>query len=522
MSAYWLGIDIGTGGSRALLVDETGRIAAARTAVHEDMTMPRPLWAEQRPENWWDACQEAIRGVLADAGVSGSAVRGVSLSGQMHGLVILDADLAVIRPSLIWCDQRSQPQVDAINAKVGKERVLDCIANPVLTGFTLPKLLWVRDNEPAHYERVRHLLLPKDYIRFQLTGELASEVSDASGTALFDVVNRRWSLELAEALGIDRSILPKVYESEEVTGVISAVAAKATGLVAGTPVIGGGGDQAASAVGNGIVAPGLVSDTIGTSGVVFAHMDSVAYDPAGRVHTFCHAVRGKWHVMGVTQGAGLSLQWFRNQLAAGASYDDLTAEAAGSDRGARGLFWLPYLMGERTPHLDSSCRAAWVGLTAAHTRADMTRAVLEGVCYSQKDCLDIIAGLGCGVESVRLSGGGAKSALWKQLFADIFAKPVAVLESQEGSAYGAALLAMTGTGAFASVTEACQATIREVETIQPGPDSPFHQRAHCVYQTMYPALRGSFQAIEALTAEAAAVPAIPAATEYVLRALNES
>lgn len=498
MSAYWLGIDIGTGGSRALLVDETGRIVAARTAAHEEMRMERPLWAEQRPENWWDACVEAIRGVLADAGASGDHVRGVSLSGQMHGLVILDAERNVIRPSLIWCDQRSQPQVDAINAKVGKERVLECIANPVLTGFTLPKLLWVRDNEPAAYERVRHLLLPKDYVRLQLTGEFASEVSDASGTALFDVVNRRWSFELADALGIDRAILPKVYESEALTGTISAAAAAATGLRAGTPVIGGGGDQAASAVGNGIVEPGLVSDTIGTSGVVFAHMDAVAYDPAGRVHTFCHAVRGKWHVMGVTQGAGLSLQWFRNQLGGGASYDDLTREAAGSAPGARGLFWLPYLMGERTPHLDSLCRAGWIGLTAAHTRADMTRSVLEGVCYSQKDCLDIIAELGCPVESVRLSGGGAKSPLWKQLFADVFDKPVAVLETQEGSAYGAALLAMTGTGAFSSVAEACRATVREVETVQPTAGAAFYRRAHAVYQSLYPALRESFRAIDSL------------------------
>ncbi|MBI2688009.1 MAG: xylulokinase [Acidobacteria bacterium] len=498
MSGYWLGVDIGTGGSRALLVDEKGRIVAARTAAHEDMRMERPLWAEQRPEDWWTACQQAIRGVLADAGASGDAVRGVSLSGQMHGLVILDAGGAVIRPSLIWCDQRSQAQVDAINAKAGKEFVLACIANPVLTGFTLPKLLWVRDNEPAAYERVRHLLLPKDYIRYKLTGEFASEVSDASGTALFDIVKRRWSYELADVVGVDRGILPKVYESEEVTGAVSADAAAATGLKAGTPVIGGGGDQAASAVGNGIVEPGLVSDTIGTSGVVFAHMDAVAYDPAGRVHTFCHAVRGKWHVMGVTQGAGLSLQWFRNQLGGGASYDALTAEAATSPAGARGLIWLPYLMGERTPHLDSMCRAAWVGLTAAHTHADMTRAVLEGVCYSQKDCLDIIAGLGCGVDSVRLSGGGAKSAMWKQLFADVFAKPVTILETQEGSAYGAALLAMTGTGAFSSVTEACQATVREVEVVRPSSDAAYYQRSHGVFQALYPALRESFRVIDGL------------------------
>lgn len=498
MSAYWLGIDIGTGGSRALLIDAQGHVKAAKTAAHEEMRMERPLWAEQRPEDWWAACQLAIREVLAEAGVAGAAVRGVALSGQMHGLVILDESGQVIRPSLIWCDQRSQAQVDAINAKAGKEKILACIANPVLTGFTLPKLMWVRDNEPAAYERVRHLLLPKDYVRYQLTGELASDVSDASGTALFDVVNRRWSWDLAGILGIDRAILPAVYESEEQTGVISDAAAAATGLVAGTPVYGGGGDQAASAVGNGIVEPGLVSDTIGTSGVVFAHMDAVDYDPAGRVHTFCHAVRGKWHVMGVTQGAGLSLQWFRNQLAGGASYDDLTAAAAGSPAGSRGLFWLPYLMGERTPHLDSTCRAAFVGLTAAHTRADMARAVLEGVCYSQKDCLDIIAGLGCGVEAVRLSGGGAKSAMWKQLFADVFAKPVTVLETQEGSAYGAALLAMTGTGEYATVGEACRATIREVETVQPSASAAFYQRAHLVFQGMYPALRESFRAIDAL------------------------
>ena len=297
---YCLGIDIGTGGSRALLIDESGKVCAGFTAIHEDMTMLRPLWAEQRPENWWDAAQAAVRGVLTEAGIDGSQVSAVGLSGQMHGLVILDEAGTVIRPSLIWCDQRSQPQVDAINAKVGKEKVLGCIANPVLTGFTLPKLLWVRDHEPAHFARVAKVLLPKDYVRYQLTGEFASEVSDASGTALFDVVNRRWSGELCEVLGIPMNWLPRVAESPEITGRISEAAATTTGLRVGTPVVGGGGDQAASAVGNGIVEAGNVSDTLGTSGVVFAHTDSPAYDAAGRVHTFCHAVPGKWHVMGVT------------------------------------------------------------------------------------------------------------------------------------------------------------------------------------------------------------------------------
>jgi xylulokinase len=489
----WLGIDIGTGGSRALLVNREGEVVAAHTAAHEDILMLQPLWAEQGPENWWDAAVMAIRGVLAQARVAGSAVRGIGLSGQMHGLVILDASRRVIRPSLIWCDQRSQAQVDWVNQKVGHARVLECIANPVLTGFTLPKLLWVRDHEPLFFEQMRKILLPKDYVRFRLTGEFATEVSDASGTALFDVVNRRWSFELADALGIDRDVLPHCYESSEVTGAISAEAAERTGLAPGTPVVGGGGDQAASAVGNGIVVPGIVSCTLGTSGVVFAHMEEVAYDPAGRVHTFCHAVRGKWHVMGVTQGAGLSLQWFRNQLAPGADYDALMAEAATAPAGCEGLYWLPYLMGERTPHLDAAARGGWVGLTARHRRADLLRALIEGVCYSQKDCLDIVESLGVEVASVRASGGGAKSPFWRQVLADVFRKPVVTLASQEGSALGAALLAMVGTGEYASVPEACAAVIREAARVEPrAENAAVYARGHRIYQALYPALKPLF------------------------------
>ena len=494
----WLGVDVGTGGSRALLVDERGVVRAGYTAPHEDMHMERPLWAEQRPENWWDAVTDAIRGVLAKAGVSGSQVRGIGLSGQMHGLVILDDAHQVIRPSLIWCDQRSQAQVDFVNAKIGREKVLQSIANPVLTGFTLPKLLWVRDNEPRHFERVRKMLLPKDYVRFKLTGEFASEVSDASGTAVFDVVNRRWSMEMMDGLGLDRSILPKCYESAEITGKITPEVAQITGLAAGTPVVGGGGDQASSAVGNGIVEEGIVSCTLGTSGVVFAHMEKVAYDPAGRVHTFCHAVRDKWHVMGVTQGAGLSLQWFRNQLAPGTSYDALTAEAAKSPAGAQGLFWLPYLMGERTPHLDATARGAWVGLTNSHTRADMIRAVIEGVSYSQRDCLDIIAELGVELSSVRASGGGAQSAFWRDLLAGILNQRVVTLETQEGSAYGAALLALAGTGEYASVPEVCRAAIRETASVSPGPNAEFYGKAHAIYRALYPALKPIYAMIAGL------------------------
>jgi xylulokinase len=485
-----LGVDTGTGGTRALLIDAAGREIAAVTAPHEEIHMEHPLWAEQPPENWADAAIQAIRGVLSKARVSGQNVRGVGLSGQMHGLVMLDRNGGVIRPALIWCDQRSQPQVDFINQKLGMEKVLEQIANPVLTGFTLPKLLWVRDHEPRHFERMRKMLLPKDYVRYRLTGEYATDVADASGTALLDVVHRRWSFAMMDGLGLDRDIVPPVYESSDVTGVISKEAAELTGLAAGTPVAAGAGDQAAGAVGNGIVEPGIVSCTLGTSGVVFAHTDNASWDPAGRVHTFCHAVRNKWHVMGVTQGAGLSLQWFRNQLAPGIAYEALMDEAATAPAGSQGLFWLPYLMGERTPHLDTRARGGWIGITAKHHRADLIRALVEGVSYSQKDCLDIIERLGVPVDSVRASGGGARSPFWRQILADVFDRRVLTLGTQEGSAYGAALLAMVATGEFASVPEVCACTIREVESIIPrAEESKIYAAGYETYRALYPALR---------------------------------
>ncbi|HEY3743789.1 MAG TPA: xylulokinase [Bryobacteraceae bacterium] len=488
---YWMGIDVGTGGTRALLVDASGAVKAAFTAAHEDMRMDQPLWAEQRPENWWDAAQIAIRGVLAEANATGSDVKGIGLSGQMHGLTLLDESDQIVRPALIWCDQRSQPQVDYVNRTAGREFVLEQTANPMLTGFTLPKLLWVRDHEPHQYERIRKVLLPKDYLRFELTGEYVSDVSDASGTGVFDVVHRKWAFPLADKLNVDRSLWPSICESSDVSGRITAKAAATTGLAVGTPVAGGAGDQAASAAGNGIVEPGIVSCTIGTSGVVFAHLEKPEYDARGRVHTFCHSVRNAWHVMGVTQGAGLSLQWFRNTLASGASYDALTAEAAQTFAGAQGLFWLPYLMGERTPHLDAEARGGWIGMTAKHTRADMIRSLLEGVAYSQKDCLEIIEQMGVAVKSVRLSGGGAKSPFWRQMFADVFGKRVVTLESQEGSAYGAALLGMVATGEFATLPQACAATIREVDVVEPGPDASAYKTGHKTYQALYPALKSA-------------------------------
>jgi xylulokinase len=487
MTPYWLGLDTGTSGTRALLIDSAGKEIAAVTAPHQDIRMEHPLWAEQRPEDWIEAAVIAIRGVLAASGATGRDIRGVGLSGQMHGLVILDRAGAVIRPSLIWCDQRSQPQVDFINQTVGPQKVLASIANPVLTGFTLPKLLWVRDHEPRHFDRVRKLLLPKDYVRFRLTGEFATDVSDASGTALLDVVRRRWSFDMMHALGLDRDILPSLHESTDITGVISAEAAQLTGLAPGTPVVGGAGDQAAGAVGNGIVEPGIVSCTLGTSGVVFAHTEKAVWDdPMGRVHTFCHAVRDKWHVMGVTQSAGLSLQWLRNQLAPGVGYDNLMSEAATAPTGSQGLFWLPYLMGERTPHLDARARGGWIGLTAKHTRADLIRSVVEGVSYSQKDGLDIVEQLGVPVSSVRASGGGARSPFWRQILADVFGKRVSIPANQEGSAYGAALLAMVGTGEVAI-------PIREAESVMPrAAESRIYAEGHQTYQSLYPALRPIF------------------------------
>lgn len=500
---YWLGIDIGTGGTRALLVEADGAVACGVTAPHEDIVMHRPLWAEQRPGNWWDAACKAVRGVVAKGGASATDIAGIGLSGQMHGLTLLDSSDQVVRPALIWCDQRSQEQVDWINATAGPDMVLEQTANPVLTGFTAPKLLWVRDRDPASYERVRKMLLPKDYIRFQLTGEHVSEVSDASGTALFDVVRRRWAGPLIERLGIDAAILPEVVESPAATGRVSASASLLTGLAAGTPVFGGGGDQAASAVGNGIVETGLVSCTIGTSGVVFSHLDKAAYDPKGRVHTFCHAVPGKWHVMGVTQGAGLSLQWFRNRLAADVAgqadargvdaYDLLTEEAAEAPPGAEGLIWLPYLMGERTPHLDAYARGGWIGLTAKHTRAHLVRSVLEGVSYSLNDCLAIIESLGSEISAVRASGGGARSELWRSILAGVFQKPIATLQTQEGSAYGAALLAMVGTGAYGTVEEVCRSAIVERQRTEPSPAlAEAYKAPYGLFRELYPALQSVF------------------------------
>ena len=488
----FLGIDVGTGGSRAILVDEGGRVAASESVEHEPFASPSAGWAEQDARDWWRASAQAVRALLA-SGVRAEDVRAVGLTGQMHGSVLLDERDEPLRPSLIWCDQRTDEQCRSLTERVGARRLVELTCNPALTGFTLPKMLWVREREPQVWARVRAVLLPKDYVRLRLTGERATDVADASGTLLFDVANRRWSEEMLAAAEIDASILPPAYESPEVVGRVSASGAEATGLRVGTHVVAGAGDQAAGAVGMGVVRPGAVSATIGTSGVVFAATDRPALDPAGRVHTFCHAVPGRWHVMGVTQGAGLSLRWFRDTFGAGGRdgrdpYELLCEEATAAPPGSDGVLWAPYLMGERTPHLDPNARAALVGLNASHTRAHVIRAVLEGVAFSLRDTFEIFKEMSVPVEAIRLGGGGARSPLWRQIQADIYGSPVQLVETEEGAAYGAAILAGVGARAWNSVDDACAATTRVRATVEPTSADTMETR-YQAFRKLYPALR---------------------------------
>lgn len=491
----FLGIDVGTGGTRAVAIDESGCVVAAATAEHAPFASPQTGWAEQHPEDWWRATQEAVRAVLAQNEVRAERIAAVGFSGQMHGSVLLDERGEVIRPALIWCDQRTDAQCQAIRQRVGAERLVELVCNPALTGFTLPKILWVRQTEPDAWRRVRSILLPKDFVRFRLTGERASDVADASGTLLFDVKSRRWSNEMLAAFDIAEEVLPRVFESPEVTGKISAAGAAATGLREGTPVVAGAGDQAAGAVGIGVVEAGTVSATIGTSGVVFAATDRPALDPKGRVHTFCHAIPNRWHVMGVTQGAGLSLRWFRDHFGAGPDdgrdpYERLTEEAAQAPPGADGVLWAPYLMGERTPHLDPHARAALVGLAANHTRAHIVRAILEGVAFSLRDSFEILRQMGLPIERVRLGGGGARSRLWRQIQADVYGHEVETVQAEEGAAYGAAILAAVGAGAWPSVNEACKAVVRVAAHTAPHPETvEVLDRHYRAFRALYPALR---------------------------------
>ncbi|MGB8648503.1 MAG: xylulokinase [Anaerolineae bacterium] len=502
--AYLLGIDVSTTGAKALLIDERGNVAASSTTEYA-LSTPRPLWSEQDPLDWWDGACASIRAALAQANLTGKDVSAIGLTGQMHGLVLLDRSGQVLRPAILWNDQRTAAQCAEITEKVGGlAKLIALTGNQVLPGFTAPKIVWVRENEPDVYAHVAQVLLPKDYVRYRLTGEYATEVSDASGTLLFDVANRRWSEAVLHTLDIPGDWLPGCTESPEVSGRISAVAAQVTGLLAGTPVVGGGGDQAAQAVGSGIVQPGIISVTSGTSGVVFAHSEKHAADAQGRLHAFCHAVPGKWHVMGVMLSAGGSFRWLRDnlgelerataRLTGDDPYDLLTREAARAPVGSEGLLFLPYLTGERTPYSDPQARGAFVGLTVRHGKQHMVRSVLEGVSFGLRDSLELVKSLDVPINQVRASGGGAKSPLWRQIQADVFGAELVLVNVTEGAAFGAALLAGVGAQVFASVEEAVAQTIRVTDCTLPIPENVRrYEQFYELYRSLYPALQPIFK-----------------------------
>jgi xylulokinase len=476
-------------------MDETGGVVASGTHEHQPFASPQDGWAEQDPLDWWRACGAAAKKAMQQGHATASDVACVGFSGQMHGAVLLDAAGEVIRPAIIWCDQRTEKQSQELEKIFGLSRIIQLTCNPPLTNFTLTKLLWVREHEPQNWARVSHVMLPKDYVRYRLTGDRAIDMADASGTLMLDVTNRRWSGEILSGAKIPREWLPSLYESPDVCGKLSKEGGEATGLKVGTPVVAGAGDQAAGAVGMGIVGAGVVSATIGTSGVVFAATDRPALDQRGRLHTFCHAIPGRWHVMGVTQAAGLSLRWFCDQFGAGENdsrdrYDRLSDQAASVPAGSEGLFWAPYLMGERTPHLDPNIRGALIGLSSLHTRAHVIRAIQEGVAFRLKDTLTIFNEMKVPVTKIRLGGGGARSKLWRQIQADVFAHEVELVEAEEGAAYGAAILAAVGAGHWSSVDEACDAIVRVAGRVVPGEDSlKVMQKNYAIYRRIYPALR---------------------------------
>ncbi len=492
--ALFLGIDTGTSGTKAVLIDEAGALLASDTQEYP-LATPHPQWAEQSPDtDWWPAAVRAVQAVLKKSGKSGSEVGAVGLTGQMHGSVFLDKSGDVIRPALLWCDARTGAEVGEIYDKLGGEAGLfTAIGQPVVASFTAPKILWLRNHEPRNFEKLAQVLLPKDYIRYKLTGEYAAEVSDASGTSLLDIRTRTWSEKMLSALSLDRAILPKVYESPEVTGTISAEAAALTGLKAGTPVVGGGGDQAAGAVGSGVVARGLVSSSLGTSGVVFAHSDDCFIDPKLRLTTFCHAVPGKWHLMGCMLSSGGSLRWWRDTFDPGAGYDEITAGAEKAPPGCEGLMFLPYLTGERTPYPDPDARGTFFGATLRSDKNWFARAVLEGVGYSFKDAFSLLAEIGVPVSEVRAIGGGAKSPFWLQMMADMSGQTHVTPTIDEGPALGAALLASVGAGAYGSVEEACTATLATRPAAAPSPETAaIYNKWHPLYRRLYPALKNSF------------------------------
>lgn len=487
-----LGIDVSTTATKAVLIDEEGAVRGIGVSEYP-FDVPRPLWSEQDPGLWWAGATAAIRSVLASTGVAGVDIEAVGLTGQMHGAVLLDEAGGVLRPAILWNDQRTGPECDAIRRSVGPERLIAITGNDALTGFTAPKLVWVREHEPDAWRRVAHVLLPKDYVRLRLTGEYAIDKADGAGTLLFDLAARDWSAEILSALGIDPAWMPRTWEGPEVTGSITTEAAAATGLRSGTPVVAAAGDQAANAVGVGAVVPGVVALSLGTSGVIFATTDAPLYEEHGRVHAFCHAVPGRWHMMSVMLSAAGSLRWFRDALAPGEEFGDLVASAAEVPAGSDGLWFLPYLSGERSPYPDPFARGAFVGLTVAHDRRHLTRAVLEGVAFGLRDGLDLMVGAGMPAPGqIRASGGGTASGLWRQILADVLGAEIATVNTVEGAAYGAGLLAAVGAGWYPSVEAAAASLVTATPAASPGPDAAAYATAHAVYRDLYPALAPIF------------------------------
>ena len=490
---YFLGIDVSTTATKALLIDSTGTVVAVAAAEYSFET-PRPLWSEQHPNLWWEGAQKSIRAVIAKSGVEGAQIHGVGLTGQMHGLVLLDEAGNVLRPSILWNDQRTQVQCDEIHRRIGRDRFIQITGNVALTGFTAPKILWVKENEAEVYARAAHVLLPKDFVRYQLTGAFAMDKADGAGTVLMDLKQRDWSEEVLAGLEIPRAWMPPLFEGTQITGTVTPAAAAATGLQPGTPVMAGGGDQAAQAVGVGAVREGVVALTLGTSGVVFATTSGAFIEPEGRLHAFCHSVPGQWHLMGVMLSAAGSLRWYRDTFAASTSYDDLLAPAADVPPGSEGLLFLPYLTGERTPHPDPLARAAFVGLTVRHGMAHCTRAVLEGVAFGLKDSFELMKSAGLAkIEQVRVSGGGARSPLWRQILADVFESELVTVNTTEGAAYGAALLAGVGAGHWPDVESACESVVKITgRTVPSEPNITVYRKIYPLYQELYPTLRSTF------------------------------
>jgi xylulokinase len=490
---YFIGIDSSTTATKAILIDAAGGVVDVASTEYAFET-PHPLWSEQHPDLWWDGTVQSIRKVLAQTGVDPAQVKGVGLTGQMHGLVLLDETGEVLRPAILWNDQRTGAQCDTIRARLGKEKLIQITGNDALTGFTAPKILWVQENEPDLYSRIAHILLPKDYVRYRLTADFGTDKAGGAGTLLFDLKARDWSTEVVDALEIDPAWLPATYEGPAVTGTLSASAAEATGLPVGTPVIGGGGDQAAQAVGVGAVEPGIIALTLGTSGVVFASTPAPLIEPEGRLHAFCHAVPDRWHLMGVMLSAAGSLRWYRDVVAPDVGFDELLAPAGKIPPGSEGLLFLPYLTGERTPHPDPLARGAFVGLTVRHGQAHMTRAVLEGVAFGLRDSFELVKAAGlASIDQVRVSGGGAKSPLWRQILADVLNTPLVTVNTTEGAAYGAALLAGVGAGVWPDVDVACRDTIALTGSTEPQSGTvDQYEPVYQAYGRLYPALKPFF------------------------------